>query len=651
VDTGLAVIATQARLGTIEQLTYAHLVGIYGDGRQISFWNSHLKSFSLVLGTNNPLFQSSYGYQSGIGPSKLNQAIYRSTLRNFLAAMIRESGPSLRCEACGAVVRFDFRAACSAAVESTGQKPVREKWLGRDWFPLIGSMGSDAQALPAASRAVNLCAKCLFAVHYLPLGVVSLEGRLTAFQSQHTALWYALVQRVVELTKSRLSAGEYATVGGRQGSRGLCALLVEAIKRLQQRGQILELPSATSVAVWSFANSSPAECRLEEISNPVLTFLWDAVRQGFDGEVESLLNKIKKEDVTLLESVHRGQDYWGIYPRARWQGASPRLFAFYQRKVCKRRSRTLVLARALARQYAQELIGGWSDLDSDAPIFDSSLQNRFRELIVRFALAGDLTLADYLDLFPSLERQGGMEVLPEGWNILRYYLHRSDDQVIENREVLARPAKAEDSAFRYYAARIMDGYLKQAGKKRLLTRITRAEVSPWWVKQQFVSLAESEVGFTYGAWKKIFTDQTGRLSAGEPMFQMRLLWSEWLRSGKVPKVPTPNFSDETGLPGEVVRMLTRRYEQHIQEVGRGEILTDDLARLRGMEIGLEWFHHEFIVFGRESTETDFFSEIEWERFLRGADGESRSGERSFQMRLVWANLYRESAQRGKIKVG
>jgi hypothetical protein len=128
--------------------------------------------------------------------------------------------------------------------------------------------------------------------------------------------------------ESRLSAGEYATLGGKEGSRGLSALLLEGIERLQKAKQVSALPSATVVNVWSFVNSSPPECGLEEISNPVLDFLWEAVRNGLHDEIDGLLKNVKKEDTTFLDSIAQRQDYWGIYPHNRWKGASTTLFAF-----------------------------------------------------------------------------------------------------------------------------------------------------------------------------------------------------------------------------------------------------------------------------------------------------------------------------------
>ena len=652
VDTGLAVVAALANLDNVEDLTYELVTQTYGDGNRLSSWNSHLRSFSLVFGTNNPLLQASYGYEKGKGPSELNYAIYRSTLRNFLAAMVDESGPLLRCEACGILTRFDFAGACRAAEQESGHKAAKEKWLGRNWFPLVGSMGSDAQALPAASRPVQLCGKCLFAVHYLPLGVVLLDGRLAVFQSTYIALWYELIRRVVNAMENRLSAGEYATLGGREGSRGLAALLLEGIERLQKRKRVSALPSATVVNVWTFLNSSPTECGLEEISNSVLEFLWEAVRHGLNDEIDGLLTNVKKEDTTFLDSLARRQDYWGIYPHNRWKGASTKLFAFYQTRACKRVPRTLALAHALAIQYAVETKERDAErLKNDTFFSDASLRGHFRKLMIRFALDGKLTLTDYLDLFPPVPVGTGIEVRPDGWNILRYYLHHLDDcGPLQGQATLSRSMVSAAREVRYYAARIMQGYVKQSGKKRLLNRITRSEVSLWWLKYQFACLAESHSGFTYEAWKRMLIDETGRLCTSEMMFQMRLLWSEWMRAGVIPQIQIPEFPNGTGLPNEVARMLRWLYLRYTQQRGRGQFQKEVLIRLRQAELGLVWFRHRFIGLGREFKQPEFSLEIQWENFLRDEEGRLRSGERLFQMHLMLANLYRDSGEPGKARI-
>src|SRR5262249_14307095 len=116
---------------------------------------------------------------------------YRSILNNLLNKIGNGDLP-YRCEACGVLWSVNFDALCKTALAETGKEESR--FVGRDWFPLSGSLGSDAQALPGASRPVHLCAKCLFAVHYLPLGLILLDGQLAVFQSTSVEFWYDLVR-------------------------------------------------------------------------------------------------------------------------------------------------------------------------------------------------------------------------------------------------------------------------------------------------------------------------------------------------------------------------------------------------------------------------------------------------------------------------
>ena len=100
VDTGLGVIAALGGLGDVTALTLAKMREVFGDGRQLAEWNSKLKTFTQVFGTNGPLFQKGYGYKKGVGPGERNLAIYRGTLQALLGAIPAASKGS-PCEACG----------------------------------------------------------------------------------------------------------------------------------------------------------------------------------------------------------------------------------------------------------------------------------------------------------------------------------------------------------------------------------------------------------------------------------------------------------------------------------------------------------------------------------------------------------------------
>jgi len=148
VDTGLAVIAALANLDDVQELTPDTVRKLYGDGSQVSSWNSSLKNFTMVFTSNSLLTNPSIKDKS----KRVN--LYKRIL-NSLLDQIGSEELSSRCEACGMTRVVDFDALCSTALAGAEIKE-QTRFIGRDWFPLAGSLGSDAQALPAASRPVNL---------------------------------------------------------------------------------------------------------------------------------------------------------------------------------------------------------------------------------------------------------------------------------------------------------------------------------------------------------------------------------------------------------------------------------------------------------------------------------------------------------------
>jgi CRISPR-associated protein Cst1 len=167
VDTGLAVIASLAGLEDVTQLTLKHVRSVHGDGKRLTFWNSSLSSCFITVFTKNSVLTN-----SSMKDKRKRTTAYTAVVNSLLQNIGSDERP-FRCEACGDARSLDFSALCDTAIPRDKQQAT---FVGRDWFPLAGSLGSDAQALPSASRAAHLCARCLFAVHYLPLGLILLAG-------------------------------------------------------------------------------------------------------------------------------------------------------------------------------------------------------------------------------------------------------------------------------------------------------------------------------------------------------------------------------------------------------------------------------------------------------------------------------------------
>ncbi len=655
VDTGLGVIASLAGLDDINELTFSHLKSVYKDGDQLASWNSSLKSFTQIFGTNNPLFQPSYGFKNG-KPSVTNKAIYKSIVGSLLSE-IGKSGNGPRCWACGAPSDLDFAKVCKKAIEDSGKKAPKEKWVGRDWFPLAGSLGSDAQSLPAASQSPHICPKCLFAIHYLPMGLMLLDGRLAVFQCTSTEFWYELVREITDDVQRRIQAGDYKTIGSKEGSRAVITRLLELFEHLQREKHDSGVPEGTSLYIWRFSNSGQSpDCSIEEIPNKAIAFLWQARQEGLRYEIESLVgSEGKNPQYSLLRCISEGRDYPTLYPEGKRKGASPKFFALYQRYIRNHSAKALQIAYSLAKEMSEQI--GEKELkriQRPEAFKEDKNRTQFRASMVRMAEKGELTQSDYLDLFPIKEGQG-TTVEWDGWNLIRFYLHHTSEDFprIEGEQNVVD--KAQVQAF-YYAGQIYNRSLKERGKdwfqKHVLAQMARS-IGVTWLRNQFVQLAESEDGFTYGHWSKLCKLDDGRVFVSELLFQMRLLWTQWIHENResvdISVLPDREAATD-GLPEQIATLIKEVFTDYVNRRGLDRFYRDILLRLRRKEIGPLWFKEKLTT--QISEDIQSLSEEEWEQFLVDEEGQSMKTEKVFQLHLALANLYRikrSETKGGKMK--
>jgi CRISPR-associated protein Cst1 len=640
VDTGIGVIASLAKLDEVNQLTLADIKSIYGDGSQLIEWNSKLKTFSQVFGTNNPLFHPSFGFKKGKGPSETNKKIYKNTLEGLLSEIGKsEKGP--RCWACGNPSDFDFSMVWKKAVEGNGKKTPEEKWVGRDWFPLAGSLGSDAQALPAASMPPHICPKCLFAIHYLPMGLILLEGRLAVFQCTSTEFWYEfLCNGIVEHNKGRIQSGDYETLGKKDGNNALLRRLLDYLKQLKK-----EVPDGTELYVWKFSNSGASpECTIEVIPNPALEFLRDAVSEGCRSEIETLIGtEGKNQRYSLFQCILDRRDYPNLYPEGKRKGASMKLFSLYQLHIRNHSISALQMSHKLAKVTAGVITEKELKRIQRPEAFnkEEKVRNQLKASMIKMAEKGEFTLEDYLDLFP-LKEGNGVTVEWDGWNFIRFHLHHITEDFSIPRGKQNVTGKANLQLF-YYAGQIYNRYLDEKGKDRFIKEVLEQMdrgIGASWLRNQFVQLAESENGFNYSRWSNLCKLDNGRLFVSELLLQMRLLWTQWLQESLTSvNVPILKESVSTDrLPEHIKASIEAVFTDYINRRGLDRFHRDILLRLRRKEIGLFWFKEKLTKQISEFIQP--LTEEEWEKFLVDDEGRSAKTERLFQLHLALANLYR-----------
>jgi len=639
VDTGLGVIASLTNdLDDINELTLTHLKSVYADGELLIRWNSSLKSFTQIFGTNNPLFQPSYGFKKGKGPSDINRAIYKSIIEALLSE-IEVSTNGLRCWSCGNHTGFNFSEICKKAVESNGKKASDDKYVGRDWFPLAGSLGSDAQALPSASLPPTICPKCLYAIHYMPIGLILIDGKLTVFQSTSIDFWYEFLHNIVNYNISRIQAGDYETLGKKDGNNVLLRRLLEYFRSLNK-----EVPKGTELYMWRFSNSGTSpECQIETIPNSALVFLNNAKNENLIDEIYSLIMFEKKNSPnSIYRCILEGRDYPNLYPDAKRKGASSKLFVLYQTSICHHSLKALHIAHKLAKEISEQVDEKEMKRIQRFEAFkELKVRNQFRVSMVLLTEKGELTLEEYYDLFP-IQDQNGISVAWDGWNLIRFFLYHSTEDFPKMEEKQDVRNKTHPELY-YYAGHIYNHYLSEKGRdrfqKEVLTQMSRG-IGVSWLRNQFVQLAELYDGFNYGQWSKLCKLENGNVSVWELLFQMRLLWSQWIYENKtILNFPALNdVESKDGLPDRIKTSVEAIFMDYMENRGIDRFYRDILLRLRRGDMGLTWFKKRLT--DKISDKLEPVALDEWEEFLVDIEGKSIKSERLFQLHLILANNYR-----------
>lgn len=446
-----------------------------GFGRWLAKSNRQHKAFMMVCGKNSPLTNSATNKwldkEKNLGYLDKRDSgwkTYLNTLENLSKELFTDKLSDSLCDSCG---------------QRESSKILKS--ATREWFPLAGSIGSDAQALPAASRTANICSLCLIAIQWLPLGTCIFNGGLACFQFSEPYLSQSMTQSFYEENRSKLEASsskdkifiinssDEAKSGKHTKSLGL--ILFEEIIKFNKKIRQNELPKNVTLNIWSFSNSGQSpDCQIYEIPNPSLQFFWEGLEYKTD--LEKLLNNEnpKKTDSHLLSAIEKRREYLGFYPykkikeQKNYEVASIPLFELYQEKVLKRLPIALEGAKTFAKLTHEKLKFEAVSDKKQKKLFNQVLKENPRrikynnirpillKMLVEFAHEGKIQFEHYVVLFPAANLQGILDLTSEkaqkiwqpykeneipkgqaikrtnkGWDLFWFYFHHAENGTLE----------------------------------------------------------------------------------------------------------------------------------------------------------------------------------------------------------------------------
>lgn len=306
-NNALMTIEALGKLNNVANITTDALLKIYEEKRLLSL-NKRLKSYTMLFTKNGPLHNDEAN----------GDKIYDSLIKTIIGSF--ESEGDRMCEISGLKFSKPFEKIYAEALRKIGfsDKEIQKKdiSINRGWFPLIGGLGSDAQALPQAKFVVQIHPICIAVMQFLPLSALLYKGGILLIDSSDFEFARSFVssnvkevEKRIETTSSTDSIENIKDFA--KGNYLLRAMDILAEKEIEDEYSDLNL--------WSFSNSGTgASCEIERVPNSLIKKL---IRMKQNPRISNELKSILNQDMhRFLEDLENNQDWYLLYPNVFGKG-------------------------------------------------------------------------------------------------------------------------------------------------------------------------------------------------------------------------------------------------------------------------------------------------------------------------------------------
>ncbi|RBL88970.1 hypothetical protein [Chitinophaga flava] len=417
-NASLMTIEAMAQLSAVTDITPELLLQLCQEKK---LWqvNSRLKNYSMLFTINGPLY-----YEDG-------GVVYNALFREIINTIELEGDKV--CELSGLRFNRSFETVYRDALLRIGlsgrEIEKRDLSINRVWVPLIGSIGSDAQALPQAKFMPAIHPVCIVLLQFLPLSSLLYRGGIFLVDSSDFYFARTYVQENYNiLLRSIESTSVASQITNQSFSKGHYLLI--ALKILSEKEDVSDVYA--DLNLWSFTNSGTgAACDIDRIPCSLLRKLYWLNDTDIRKELENIL-RTEAISHKFLDALEGNQEWNLLYPnkfkKVVHKGVSVRFFETYMRITGN--DALLPYARYIAtliREYKS--ISFDSYLRSTAAWQEKDYRADLQAVLVKAARDGRWSLAHHLHILDSQHlpvRSGSYQL----YRCIHFYYQRNVSETV-----------------------------------------------------------------------------------------------------------------------------------------------------------------------------------------------------------------------------
>ncbi len=326
-NNALMTIEALGKLKSVSEINPKMLLAFYDEFNLISL-NQRLKNYTMLFTKNGPL------HNDKTNGTKIYETLFRTIVENF------ENEGDRICEISGLKFQKTFNELYEETLKSIGltEKEIKKKDtnIGRTWFPLIGGLGSDAQALPQAKFTVQIHPICIVILQFLPLSSILYKGGVLLVDSSNFELSREMIAENVKSIQERIEVTKSKDKIENIKDFGKGDYLLKAIEILEEKETFKE--NYSDLNLWSFSNSGTgASCEIDRVPNSLIKKLQSLSNNPNVGaELKTIL--VRSESAfSFIEALEDNKDWYLLYPnvfgggkrKIEYEGVTPEFLDAY----------------------------------------------------------------------------------------------------------------------------------------------------------------------------------------------------------------------------------------------------------------------------------------------------------------------------------